>query len=225
MSDGRKREIERAVASLPALRRWELVPEAIFWSLSRGPRLVLARRVLDFVEAGDRVLVIGLGHGYLTGLLMRDSPLAYLCGVDEQERCIESTKQMASVNGLQERDHRLEVRELLDIADTFFYEHHPSLILLVDALTGLDDPALALHSLAASMEEGTALVFDVPLRGDWEGPWGRARVTQLCAEAGLTIHHAQPVHAAWMLILVSRRITTPPRVLSAIDRSAGQAED
>ena len=96
----RQAEVERAQATLEPLTQWEGLSDSSYGTYVRGPNHVRVRRILDFVEPGERILDIGIGYGYLTGVLVRSGLPSYYCGIELTERRIEATKAGLKANGL-----------------------------------------------------------------------------------------------------------------------------
>lgn len=205
------------------LERWSRIPGTAFDAYTRGRDQVRVQSVLDYIQPGDRVLDVGIGYGYVSGVLMRDSRLDYYCGLDVDQRYLDSTDEMTVVNGLEHRDRHLELRGALDVTGPFVDDHRPDLVLLLDVLEHLPDAPLALHALAASMPLEAHLLFTAPLSG---GPdagsetphrFTSARVRQMCREAGFAVQYVQPLINAEVMVLVSRTSTTTARTLAVLD--------
>jgi hypothetical protein len=142
----------------------------------------LARALLEHVATGDRVLQVGIGAGYLKGVLLRESRLAYYCGVESP----------------------------FDVTEAFIAEHRPTLALLIDVLDRIEDPQLALHSIAAVAADEALFVLSV------KAP-GLRDLRHLCARAGLSIHHQQSVPSVGLLLIASPGRAAPRRLLSGLD--------
>src|SRR4030095_12189217 len=93
-------EARWARATMPPLAEWPGAPSFYFRVMTRDGNFTRVRRLLDFVLPGGRVLDIGSGRGYLTGILLRDSPLRSYTGVDIVEKDIASAKSMIETNDL-----------------------------------------------------------------------------------------------------------------------------
>jgi 2-polyprenyl-3-methyl-5-hydroxy-6-metoxy-1,4-benzoquinol methylase len=210
LADVLERERAHAMETLAPLRPWPLLPETSFATYTRGPNQVRIRRVLDFIRAGDHVLDIGIGYGYLSTVLIRDTKLDYYCGVDLSQRYLDTARRGIEENGLVSANYELKILNLYDLSPAFLKEHRPNLILLLEVLEHIPNPELAFQTLGAAVEEGTSVLFTVPMLGRLEGVWGHrslydeARIVALCHHAGLTMDHVEPVHNTWILALASR---------------------
>lgn len=203
----RRRRVARAARRIPALRPWEGMPSGTFARYRRGANAVRVAKVLDLVPPGRRILDIGVGHGYVAGLLLRDRRPPHYCGVDLRKVRIEATRAMIAANDLGDRPVELVVRDILDLDDKFWRDHEPEVVLLLELLEHLGDPEGVLLGIAGAVEPGTTLAFSVPLYGRLEGVWGHrsvfdsARLERLCRRAGLVIDRAEPVHGTWSVVV------------------------
>jgi 2-polyprenyl-3-methyl-5-hydroxy-6-metoxy-1,4-benzoquinol methylase len=210
----RRLAIARAVRRVPPLRRWEQIPDRTFARYIEGGNAVRIARVLDLVPAGRRILDIGIGHGYVAGVLLRDRRPSHYCGVDLREARTEATRAMIEANDLGDRPVELVVRNIIDIETDFWRHHNPEMVLLLEVLEHLSDPAAALRAIAAAVRPGTRVLFTVPLYGRLERIWGhrsifdRRRLERLCQQAGLVIERAEPLQSTWSLVL-ARKVGEP----------------
>jgi SAM-dependent methyltransferase len=192
---------------VPPLRRWERIPERTFARHIRGGNAVRVARVRDLVPAGRRILDIGVGHGYVAGVLLRDRRPSHYAGVDLREARTDATRAMIEANDLGDRPVELVVRDIFDVDEDFWRHHDPETVLLLEVLEHLSDPAAALCAIAAAVRPGTEVLFTVPLCGRLERVWGhrsvfdRRRLERLCRQAGVVIERAEPLQSTWSLIL------------------------
>lgn len=214
---------EAAFASetLAPLHKWPSMPDRDFDVLTRTPNQVRIRRILDFVQPGDRVFDIGTNYGYLSGVLLRDRHPTRYVGIDIDDRQLASVREMIAHNGLGDTPVHLERCDVYDITSGWMTPHAPDLVLLLEVLEHLAEPERAITTLAGSLDDQACLLFSVPLFGRLEGCWGHkslfdhARIKTICRRAGLHIHHIEAVHNAWVLVLASRGPATPGRVVRA----------
>jgi len=203
----RRLAIARAARRVPPLRRWEQIPEDTFARFTGGGNAVRIARVVDLIPAGRRILDIGIGHGYVAGVLLRDRRPSHYCGIDLREVRTDATRSMLEANGLGDRPIDLLVRDILDLDEGFWRDQAPEVVLLLEVLEHLSEPAAPLRAIAAGVRRGTRILFTVPLYGRLERVWGhksvfdRRRLEQLCRQAGLAIEQAEPLQGTWALVL------------------------
>jgi 2-polyprenyl-3-methyl-5-hydroxy-6-metoxy-1,4-benzoquinol methylase len=206
----RRLAIARAVRRVQPLRRWEGIPDRTFARYTEGGNAVRIARVRDLVPAGRRILDIGIGHGYVAGVLLRDRRPSHYCGVDLREARTAATRAMIEANDLDDRPVELVVRNILEVDSDFWRHHDPEMVLLLEVLEHLSDPAAALRAIGAGVRPGTRVLFTVPLYGRLERIWGhrsvfdRRRLEWLCQHAGLVIERAQPLQSTWSLVLARK---------------------
>jgi 2-polyprenyl-3-methyl-5-hydroxy-6-metoxy-1,4-benzoquinol methylase len=199
----------RARAELAPLRRWERISDRSYRTYVNGANATRIRRVLDFIQDGDRVLDVGVGFGYVTGMLLRERRLQHYCGIDLKQPFLDAVADMARANALDLRPHRLEVKDVHDIDPAWMAELRPDVVLMLEVLEHVADPAAALRALSATVEPSATVLFTVPLLGRLDGVWGhlsrfdRARIEAVCDAARLTIHHVEPVLGTWVLVAAS----------------------
>jgi 2-polyprenyl-3-methyl-5-hydroxy-6-metoxy-1,4-benzoquinol methylase len=207
-----------AMAHLPELKQWSRLPDRnhkVYTSKSDQSRIW---RVCQFLSSGDRVLDIGMGHGWTAGVLAQVvRPSAY-AGVDLTDGKFDSVREMAEVNGIDASSWYLGVKDLYDLTPEWVEQHNPTILLLLEVLEHVPDPQQALTTIANSMGPDTELLFSVPILGRIESCWGHVsvfdthRVRQLCKNAGLHVHWVEPLYNTWQLVLVSRSSKTPARL-------------
>jgi 2-polyprenyl-3-methyl-5-hydroxy-6-metoxy-1,4-benzoquinol methylase len=209
---------QQAERELRPLQPWNGVPDKALRVYTRTPDQVRFRRVLDLIEPGDRVFDIGAGHGYLTGVILRDAQPSYYCGIDLREHIVESAKAMMAANDLEGSNVHLEPKDLYTLTPEWVAEHQPDVLTCLEVLEHVPDAAGALTAIGTAMPEHAALVFSVPLLGRLEACWGHVslfdadRVRQMCEQAGLQVQHVEPLYNTWILVVASRSRAPLPRL-------------
>jgi 2-polyprenyl-3-methyl-5-hydroxy-6-metoxy-1,4-benzoquinol methylase len=217
-------QAHHAAETLVFLKPWDRVPERALRVYRNTPDQVRMRRILDFIEPGDRLLDIGAGYGYLTGVILRDSEAGYYAGIDLGEHIVESSQQMIEVNGLHGRAVHLEPMDLYDLSPEWVAEHKPDLMICCEVLEHVPDAEKALSTIAATIPASGALLFSVPILGRLEACWGHlslfdvARIQQMVARAGLHVQHVEPLYNTWALVLVSPQPEPLPRLARVLAR-------
>jgi 2-polyprenyl-3-methyl-5-hydroxy-6-metoxy-1,4-benzoquinol methylase len=215
-------EARWARATMPPLAEWPGVPGFYLRVMTRDGNFTRVRRMLDFVLPDDRVLDIGSGRGYLTGALLRDSPLKTYTGIDIVEKDIASAKSMIETNNLGGRTAQFERKNVYDLTPDWVAEHDPSLVIMLEMLEHLPDAERGLATVARCLPSGASLVFSVPIRGRLENVWGHLsvfdvpRIRRMCRTAGLHIQHVETVFGAWVLVLATTSDAVDPRSLHVI---------
>jgi 2-polyprenyl-3-methyl-5-hydroxy-6-metoxy-1,4-benzoquinol methylase len=207
-----------AAAHLPKLKYWQGLPERshrVYQSKADKSRVW---RVCQFLGSDDRVLDIGMGHGWTAGVLaFAVRPAAY-SGIDLTDAKFDSVYEMARVNGIDAGSWYLGVKDLYDLTPEWVEERKPTIALLLEVLEHLPDPQLALITIANALGPDTELLFSVPMLGRIESCWGHVsifdgqRVRELCQNAGLHVHWVEPLYNTWQLLLVSRSSIPPARL-------------
>jgi 2-polyprenyl-3-methyl-5-hydroxy-6-metoxy-1,4-benzoquinol methylase len=170
------RSLGRAAAearrTVKPLKHWERIPENSYTTYQADGNVVRIKRILDLLQPADRVLDIGIGFGYVTGVLLRDSRVAYYCGTDIKEWMLNSAREAVAVNGAGQTSHRFELMNVYDIDAEFARRHDPSVVLLLEVLEHVEDPTRALRRIADLIRPRSRVVFTVPILGRLEGVWG-----------------------------------------------------
>jgi 2-polyprenyl-3-methyl-5-hydroxy-6-metoxy-1,4-benzoquinol methylase len=207
-----------ATAYLPELRPWPKLPKNNLQVYRSSTNQIRVRRVCRFLSGEDRILDIGMGHGWLPGILaLAVQPQAYI-GVDVSDSKFDSVREMAQVNGIDTSRWCLGVKDLYELDAEWVGQHNPSIVFLLEVLEHLPDAQQALSVIANAISPSTELLFSVPMLGRVEACWGHVslfdanRVRQLCENAGLTVHWVEPVANTWQFLLVSRSSRRPARV-------------
>lgn len=218
------KEFAHARVTVPDLLPWRgLGPKARATYEGDSNRLRF-RRVLDLVRPGERVFDIGLGRGYLCGLLVRDGGVASYAGIDIVETNLQATRSMVDANGLQADLVDVSLGDLYDLTAEQVGSSGTSLVICCEVLEHVPDPELAMIVLADALPEDAELLVSVPLLGRLDSVWGHrtifdaSRIKAMVAAAGLRVHHVEPLANAWTLLLLSRRSVVSDRALSAAVR-------
>ena len=215
---GQLAEASRAWRELAPLERWERVSESSFKTYVNRANHVRLWRLLDFVRDGDRVLDVGFGFGYVTGILLRERALAHYCGIDLKEPYLIAAQSMAEANRLDLSACHFEVKDALDITPEWMARHQPDLVLVLEVLEHVMQPERALAAIGRTIPRHATVLFTVPLLGRLEGVWGhvslfdRRRIEAICTAAGLTLHHVEPLHSTWILVAASPSVEAPGRL-------------
>ena len=228
-------QYDHAIAHLPELKRWSKLPDRnrrVYMSKSDQSRVW---RVCQFLSGDDRVLDIGMGHGWTAGILAQAVRPAAYAGIDLTDGKFDSVREMAEVNGLDASSWYLGVKDLYDLTPEWVAQRDPTILLLLEVLEHVPDPQRALATIADSIGPETELLFSVPMLGRIESCWGHVsifdahRVRQLCENAGLHVHWVEPLYNTWQLLLVSKSPTPPARLASVppspLSDAAGLAPD
>jgi 2-polyprenyl-3-methyl-5-hydroxy-6-metoxy-1,4-benzoquinol methylase len=227
-SSGRLARIRRAVvsriqyraarAALPSLRPWPLLPARSLEVYRGFADQIRMWRVCRLLSADDRIVDIGMGHGWLAGVLaLAVRPQAYV-GIDLTDSKFDSVHEMARVNGLDAEAWFLGVKDLYELTPEWVGAHDPTIVLLLEVLEHLPDPQRALQTIAAALPPRADLLFSVPMLGRVEACWGHvslfeaARVRRLCDNAGLHVHRVEAVADTWQLVLASTSSELPVRL-------------
>lgn len=214
-------EAERAQEKLKPLTRWPTLAESSYATYTRGPNHVRLARLLDFIEAGDRILDIGFGPGYVTTVLMRTGLVESYWGFDLRQRFADSGYAGLEANGLPADKVTLEIGNVYDLTRKATAPHDPTLALVLEVLEHVPDAGKALSVLARALPAGRSVIFTVPMLGRLEGVlghaslFGEARLREMCAAAGLTIQYVEPLHNSWTLVLATTSAKVPSRLIAA----------
>lgn len=209
----------RAEAELLDIAPWDGAEEAQFVAYRKEPNRSRFRRMLDFVPDGTSVFEIGCGPGFTAVLLARHTAVGRYRGVDLSpkkiaafQRALDDLALDPSVFSCEQGDLYALVPEDMAGAD---------LLICCEVLEHLPDPDKALSHIAESMPQDADLLFTVPMYGRLEAVWGHrsvfdlSRLDDMCAAAGLTVHHIEPLSNTWTLIAASRSPRSSERVTTA----------
>lgn len=183
------------------------------------------RRLLDYVVADDRVLDIGCGFGYVSGVLLRDTQLSYYCGIDVGAHRIRAAGQMLAANGLDPKRCHFETRDLFQVDARFVQHLRPTLIIACEVLEHLHDPEQALDAIARVAPADAAILFSVPLAGRLEDVQGHVsffnaeRLIYLCQKTNLTVQYVEPIFNKWVYVLATPGDNVPERLVQLIRKT------
>ncbi len=216
-------ELQLLAGEVEPLAPWPLMPKDKYERYSTAPTRARARRFLDLLQPGDRILDLGINYGYLSGLLLRDASPASYRVTELSQRYLDSFDQMVTVNGLEGPEISTEIANLYDLTRADLEPEPPDVILMGEVLEHVPDPRDALRVLGEAMPEESLLVFTVPLYGRLDTSWGHLttlpghRVRKLLAQAGLTAQLVQPLWNRWLLVAASRTAAVLPRLALAYE--------
>lgn len=224
LKDRLEAEAQRA-AALPVLPKPAGVSDFNYSIMIKETNHTRVRRVLDFVITGDRILEIGVGFGYITGMLLRETAIDGYCGIDLTDRQIAAARQMAEIHRARPVPIHLEVKNLYDLTPEWVGNHDPDLVLLLEVLEHVPDAEKALSTLADCVRDDAAILFSVPTHGRLETVWGHVsifdseRVQSLCKQAGLIAQHVEIVQDQWVFVLATKSRSVPRRLFEILGRS------
>lgn len=184
------------------------------------------RRTMDFVREGERIFDVGFGRGYLAGVLMRDRNISAYHGIDILPEHIGTCQAMLPANGFTDRETSFVVGDVYDLKREDVEAKNADFVICCEVLEHVPDAALALKRLADALPDGADLLFSVPLHGRIEGVWGHvsvfdvARLKQMIADAGLYVHHVEPLANVWTVVVASKSPQPSERVAQATTRPA-----
>jgi 2-polyprenyl-3-methyl-5-hydroxy-6-metoxy-1,4-benzoquinol methylase len=218
LADHLAAHVEQARASLKPLTPWPAQPERVTKTLNDDANQVRVRRTLDYVVPGERVLEVGVGFGYVSGILMRDAAVSGYTGIDIGQHRLDAVHQMAELNGLDSVKIDTELVDLMELSPEWVAERDPDLILAEEVLEHVPDAEAALTALARCMRPDSCVLLTLPLLGRIEACWGHlslfpvSRVQHMIAEAGLVAQHVEVIHDAWLFVLAAPSPEVPPRL-------------
>jgi 2-polyprenyl-3-methyl-5-hydroxy-6-metoxy-1,4-benzoquinol methylase len=217
-------EARRAADTLPVLPKPPRVSDFNYGIMTKETNHTRVRRLLDFVDAEDRILEIGVGHGYITGMLIREAGLRSYTGIDINEGQIATARATAERHVTRAVPLHLEVKSVYDLTPEWVAEHDPDLVLILEVLEHLPDAEKALATLADCIREDAAILFSVPTHGRLEIVWGHVsifdaeRVRAMCDQAGLVAQHVEVVQDQWVFVLATKSRSVPTRLLDVLRR-------
>ena len=201
------------------------IPPGIVQMYESEANVTRYRRVLDFIGAGERVFEVGIGHGFLATMMLRDGGIERYRGVDLSRYSVRKTTQTLEANGfadvaeVAEQDLYTVTRQDLEAVDA-------TLLVCCEVIEHVPEPEEALATLARALPEGTDLLFSIPLVGRLEGVWGHtqvfgaARIHDMLAPAGLVAHHVEVLHDTWAVVLASTSTAPSPRAARVLEATA-----
>lgn len=206
-SASRQLKAREAARDVRPLAKWNRISDSSFSAYTNEATLVRLNKLRDLIPHGSRVLDVGIGYGYVTGVVLSEVRPSYYCGIDIKENFLEATRDMMRSNDLDDPHVALEVKSIFDIDEEFASRHDPDLILILEVLEHVSNPTEALQAVCRAVGPDKRILFTVPLRGRLDGVWGHAsvfdrrRLQRMCRAAGLTIERAEPLHNTWSLVL------------------------
>lgn len=195
---------------LAPLRPWTGLSPEHFAAYQKPDDQARIRRLVHYVRPTDRLLDAGCGFGYVPGILLRDVRPADYLGIDKGPHRIEAAGNMVKENGLSDRPHRFEVRDILEVNPTLLAEFRPTLVITCEVFEHLKDPPAALAALSTGLDPDAALLFTVPLAGRLEHVRGHVsffdvdRLRSLLHSAGLAAYFVEPLYNKWAFVLCGR---------------------
>lgn len=213
--------VDYATDTVEDLEPWPAGRPFIDIYQNRGNRTRF-RRLLDYTVAGDRMVDIGLGHGYQTGLFIRDGrPSTYL-GMDLIPKHVKACEQMMAVNGLDHSNVQLRQGDLYHLSPETTAD--ATFIVCCEVLEHLPDPEQALRVLAQALPHNADLLISVPMYRRLDGVWGHrnvfdtTRLRMMIADAGLKVHRVEPLANTWVLALLAHHSEPCERAALAASR-------
>jgi 2-polyprenyl-3-methyl-5-hydroxy-6-metoxy-1,4-benzoquinol methylase len=176
LKDRLETEARRAADTLPVLAKEPGATPQNYATMTSETNHTRIRRVLDFVDTDDRILEIGVGFGYITGMLMRETAMSSYTGIDITKRQIAAARRVAKVYNAASIPVHLEVLNLYDLTAEWVDKHAPDLVLLLEVLEHVPDAEGALATVARSVREDAAILFSVPTNGRIEHVWGHVSI-------------------------------------------------
>jgi 2-polyprenyl-3-methyl-5-hydroxy-6-metoxy-1,4-benzoquinol methylase len=231
LKDHLEADARRAMETLPVLAKKPGAIPRNYSTMISQINHTRVRRLLDFVVSGDRLLEIGVGFGYITGVLMRDTTISGYAGIDITDRQIAAAQRVAKTYNAASVPVHLEVRNLYTLTPEWVDKHDPDLVLLLEVLEHVPDAEGALATVARCVREDAAILFSIPTNGRIEHVWGHvsifdgARIRAMCAQAGLVIQHIETVQDQWVFVLATKSSSVPPRLIELIRRSPAPESD
>ena len=210
---------ERALAAaerIPPLQRGGRLSKRSYATYTGGANAVRLARLLALLPSGARILDIGIGFGYVTAMVLRERAPAHYCGIDLKPIFVGAAESMIAANDLDAGNTEFAVMSVFDIDEPFAQRHDPEIVLILEVLEHLTDPAAALNAVSRAVEPGTRVIFTVPLLGRLDGIWGhhsvfdRKRLQSICELGGLRIEHAEPLYNVWSLVVAQVESRSSP---------------
>lgn len=216
-------EVERS-ASWYESPNTDSVPAGMVTLYESEANVLRYKRVVDYLTPGERVFEVGIGHGFLATMMLREGRLGQYRGVDLSAHCVSQTSMMLANNGLDGKGSVSE-KNLYDVRRADVEEIDASLFVCCEVIEHVPDPEEALATLARALPEGTDLLFSVPLIGRLENVWGHtqifgaARIHEMLVQAGLVAHHVEVLHDTWAVVLASTSTKPSPRAAKVLEAS------
>lgn len=211
---------EHARATLADLRPWR-EGLAIFKIHESDTNRLRHRRILDLVLEGETVFDVGTGRGYMCGLLLRERAVAAYHGIDIVAWYHKQVAKVLEANELPSENVHAGQGDLYELQRATIEATGATVVTCSEVLEHVPDTAKALRVLANALPANADLVFSVPMYSRIEHVWGHwttfdsTRLKLLCEEAGLYVHHVEPVANTWTLVVASRRPEASARIQHA----------
>jgi 2-polyprenyl-3-methyl-5-hydroxy-6-metoxy-1,4-benzoquinol methylase len=180
------------------------------------------RRTLDMVREGETVFDVGFGKGYLCGLLLRDRAVAAYHGIDVVAWHHKQVTKVLDANDLPKDNVHVNLGDLYELQRETVEATGATVVTCCEVLEHVPEPRKALRVLADALPHNADLVFSVPMYGRIENVWGHCttfdstRLKEMCEDAGLYVHHVEPVANVWTFVVASRRPEPSSRVQHAL---------
>lgn len=224
----RERELVARANRIPTLAPWPSLPKPVAAIYNMPQNRARVARILDFVGSGERIVDVGCGNGSLSGrvLLSRD-PSQYV-GIEPSTDSVRGFHEMAELNGVAAGSFRIVESTVQDAGEEAIREVDPSLVMILEVLEHINDPAGVLADVARCVGPETDLLISVPLIGRIEHEWGhvsvfdRSRLEDMAARAGLVIHWVEAVMGEWLHLVLSKSADERPRLRAVL--SEGRQE-
>jgi hypothetical protein len=202
-------QANHARSTLAPLERWSTVPERVYKVSTAPPNHVRARRLIDYVRTGERIIDIGTNYGYISGIVIRERGPAHYTGLDLGQHQLDSVAQLVEELGLQVPSLELRLRNVYDLTHSEIAAADPSLVIMSEVLEHVDDAEAALKRVGEALPATSALLFTVPLLGRHETCWGHrsifdgSRVKAMCDDASLSVLAVEVVYNSWLFVLAA----------------------
>lgn len=227
-TETRKQRVATLRSDVDRAQRWYTspdttsVPPSLVKMYESEANVVRYRRVVDYLTPGERVYEVGIGHGFLATMMLREGQLGGYRGVDYSPYCVSQTTKMLANNGLDEIGTVAE-KNLYEVTRADIEAIDATLLVCCEVIEHVPDAEEALSTLARALPEGTDLLFSIPLIGRLEGVWGHtqifgaARIHGMLEEAGLVAHHVEVLHDTWAVVLASTSPQPSPRAAKVLE--------
>lgn len=215
-------EIERGGREFRGIETGEVISQRLRSVYTSPTNLARFVRLGDLVLPGDDVVEIGTGRGLVATTVVQAGATRYR-GIELDAVNVRHMRSILSLNGV---DDRAEVRQgdLYDITAADL--EGADLVICSEVVEHVPDPERALAVLGECLPEGAYLLWTVPILGQLEQVWGHLgvfdaeRIAAMCAAAGLTVQHVEPLAGVWASVLVSKGDADPARVARLRERVA-----
>jgi 2-polyprenyl-3-methyl-5-hydroxy-6-metoxy-1,4-benzoquinol methylase len=216
-----ERDLAELVASTPLqpdFREWSgHTPQTLrlYAAPSNHARLAW---LINAVDNDERIIDIGPGSGSIAGRIISTKRPRRYAAIEPSAAKVTAFHGMAGENAIDRSAYELHQGTAEDVVAVVIADVQPTLILLLEVLEHVHDPAGLLTHVAAAMPEDSDLLISVPILGRIEHEWGhrsvfdRTRLERLAAAAGLVVHWIEPIADLWLFLLLSKSSAIRPRV-------------